>query len=334
MKRLVILDGYTTNPGDLSFKPFEEFGEVVAYDRTAQNETIERAKGCEIVLTNKTVFSRDVFAALPDLRYLGAMSTGYNVIDTKAAREFGVTVTNVPEYATFATAQMTIALLLELTNRVGSHSAHVREGAWAKSVDFCFTDGPMTELWGKTLGLYGYGRIARRAGLIASALGMRVIATSRTIEARLKNPAFSDTPSGGFLPEDDGLIAVTAEELLRQSDVISCHCPLTPETRDFIREENIAKMKDGVLLINTSRGPVFHEADVAAGLHAGKIGGVAVDVLSKEPMDPINPLLTAPNCIITPHIAWAPRETRQRLLDTVYQNIAAYKAGHPVNVVS
>ena len=334
MKRLVILDGYTTNPGDLSFKPFEEFGEVVAYDRTAQNETIERAKGCEIVLTNKTVFSRDVFAALPDLRYLGAMSTGYNVIDTKAAREFGVTVTNVPEYATFATAQMTIALLLELTNRVGSHSAHVREGAWAKSVDFCFTDGPMTELWGKTLGLYGYGRIARRAGLIASALGMRVIATSRTIEARLQNPAFSDTPSGGFRPEDDGLIAVTAEELLRQSDVISCHCPLTPETRDFIREENIAKMKDGVIILNNSRGPLIEERDLADALNSGKVFAAGLDVVSEEPIRTDNPLLSAKNCIITPHISWAPKESRQRLMDAAVANLAAWSSGKAQNVVN
>jgi len=328
MKRVVILDGYTTNPGDLSWNLFEELGELHVYDRTPASEILERVGDAEIVFTNKTPFTRETFASLPSLRYLGAMSTGYNVIDVEAARDFGVTVTFVPEYATYATAQMTIALLLELSNQVGRHNRLVHEGGWAKSVDFCFTDGPLTELWQKTLGLVGYGKIAGRVAKIAQALGMNVLATSRTIDARL---AAGDLVPGSV--NEDGVQYASFESILRDSDIISFHSPLTPETRGLINAQTISRMKDGVILINTARGPIFDEPAVAEALRNGKIAGVGVDVLSTEPPAPGNPMLTAPNCIITPHIAWAPKETRQRLLDTVYANVQSFLSGNPQNVV-
>ena len=256
------------------------------------------------------------------------MSTGYNVIDVEAAAEMGVTVTYVPEYATFATAQMTIALLLELTNQVGRHNRLVHEGGWAKSVDFCFTNGPLTELCHKTLGLVGYGKIARRVAVAAQALGMKVLATSRTIESRLLSGEVSSDKA-----DENGVYYTSFDTLLRNCDVISFHCPLTPATRDLVNTQTISCMKNSVLLINTSRGPVFKEKDVADALISGKVAGVAVDVLSTEPPPADNPLLSAPNCIITPHIAWAPKETRQRLLDTVYDNLRSFLSGNPQNVV-
>jgi glycerate dehydrogenase len=326
------------NPGDLSWEPFKKLGDFTVYDRTSPEQVFERIGDADIVLTNKTLFPAEVLEKLPALRYIGATSTGYNVIDIDAARRQGIMVTNVPEYATYATAQMTIALLLELTNRVGSHDQAVHEGAWQNSSDFCFTNGPMTELWGKTLGLIGYGRIAQRTGRIATALGMRVLANSRSIEDSLKKTLAENSAGDGkgnlLSVGDEDVILSSFDDLLKQSDVISCHCPLTPATNGLICADTIARMKDGVLLINTSRGPVLNEADVAAALRSGKIAGVAVDVLSTEPPSGANPLLSAPNCIITPHIAWAPRETRSRLLQTVYENIVAYLAGDPQNVVS
>lgn len=329
MRKLVVLDGYTANPGDLSWKPFEEFCEITVYDRTPEDKILSRIGDAEIVFTNKTPFTRRTFESLPNLKYLGAMSTGYNVIDVVAARETGVTVTFVPEYATYATAQMTIAHLLELSNQVGRHNRLVHEGGWARSVDFCFTDGPLTELLQKTLGLVGYGKIAGRVAVIAQALGMEVLATSRSIENRL---------ASGELPSDfeDGIGVkyVSFDDLLRRSDVISFHCPLTPETQGLVNNETISRMKNGVFLINTSRGPVLNENDVADALRTGKLAGAAVDVLSAEPPSADNPLLTAPGCIITPHIAWAPKETRQRLLNTVYDNLRAFLDGNPRNVVS
>lgn len=329
MKKMVVLDGYTANPGDLSWKPFEEFCEITVYDRTPDSEILSRIGDAEIVLTNKTPFTRETFERLPKLTYLGAMSTGYNVIDVEAAKDHGVTVTFVPEYATYATAQMTIAHLLELSNQVGRHNRLVHEGGWAHSVDFCFTAGPLTELWHKTLGLVGYGKIARRVAVTAQALGMTVVATSRSIESRLESGEFSPE-----MADDDGVFYASFDTLLQKSDMISFHCPLTPETKGLVNSENISRMKDGVFLINTSRGPVFEEKDVAQALASGKIAGAAVDVLSAEPPSADNPLLTAPNCIITPHIAWAPKETRQRLLDTVYDNLRDFLAGNPRNVVS
>ena len=327
--RIVVLDGYTANPGDLSWAPFEKFGEIQVYDRTLESEILSRIGSAEIVLTNKTPFTRETFAGLPNLKYLGAMSTGYNVIDVEAAKDMGVTVTFVPEYATYATAQMTIAHLLELSNQVGRHNRLVHEGGWSKSVDFCFTDGPLTELQNKTLGLVGYGKIARRVAVIAQALGMKVVAASRTIDKRLASGELSSCS-----PDSDGVYYASFDALLQSSDMISFHCPLTPETRGMVNKETISRMKNGVFLINTSRGPVFEEIDVAQALKSGKIAGAAVDVLSAEPPAGDNPMLTAPNCIITPHIAWAPRETRQRLLNTVYENLCSFVNGSPQNVVS
>ena len=329
MRKGVVLDGYTANPGDLSWKPFEEFCEITVYDRTPDAEIVSRIGDAEIVFTNKTPLTRMTLASLPNLKYLGAMSTGYNVIDVEAAKEMGVTVTFVPEYATYATAQMTIAHLLELSNQVGRHNRIVHEGGWERSVDFCFTSGPLTELLQKTLGLVGYGKIAGRVAAIAQALGMEVLATSRSIENRL---ASGELPSGH--KDDIGVKYVSFDELLRRSDVISFHCPLTPETQGLANRETISRMKNGAFLINTSRGPVLNENDVAEALRTGKLAGVAVDVLSTEPPSADNPLLTAPGCIITPHIAWAPKETRQRLLDTVYENLQAFLTGNPKNVVS
>lgn len=329
MRKAVVLDGHTANPGDLSWKPFEEFCEITVYDRTPDAEIVSRIGDAEIVFTNKTPLTRMTLARLPNLKYLGAMSTGYNVIDVEAAKEMGVTVTFVPEYATYATAQMTIAHLLELSNQVGRHNRIVHEGGWERSVDFCFTSGPLTELLQKTLGLVGYGKIAGRVAAIAQALGMEVLATSRSIENRL---ASGELPSG--FEDDIGVKYVSFDELLHRSDVISFHCPLTPETQGLANRETISRMKNGAFLINTSRGPVLNENDVAEALRTGKLAGVAVDVLSTEPPSADNPLLTAPGCIITPHIAWAPKETRQRLLDTVYENLRAFLTGNPKNVVS
>jgi len=329
MRKGVVLDGYTANPGDLSWKPFEEFCEITVYDRTPDAEIVSRIGDAEIVFTNKTPLTRMILASLPNLKYLGAMSTGYNVIDVVAAKEMGVTVTFVPEYATYATAQMTIAHLLELSNQVGRHNRIVHEGGWERSVDFCFTSGPLTELLQKTLGLVGYGKIAGRVAAIAQALGMEVLATSRSIETRL---ASGELPSG--FEDNIGVKYVSFDALLRRSDVISFHCPLTPETQGLANRETISRMKNGAFLINTSRGPVLNENDVAEALRTGKLAGVAVDVLSTEPPSADNPLLTAPGCIITPHIAWAPKETRQRLLDTVYENLRAFLTGNPQNVVS
>jgi len=328
MNKIVVMDGYTTNPGDLSWNPFEAYGELEVYDRTLPSDVLARIGDASIVLTNKTQFPRSTLERMPNLKYLGAMSTGYNVIDVEAARDLGITVTNIPEYATFATAQMTIALLLELTNRVGRHDRLVHEGGWARSVDFCFTDGPLTELWQKTMGLVGYGKIGKRVAAIAQALGMKVLVTSRSIEKRMQAGEISSEEAAV-----DGTYYADFDTLLKNSDIISFHCPLTPETTGLVNQNTISKMKDGVLLINTSRGPVFEEHDVAQALGTGKIAGAAVDVLSAEPADEKNPLLTAPNCIITPHIAWAPKETRQRLMDTAYENLSSYLSGNPQNVV-
>lgn len=328
MTKIVVTDGYTMNPGDLSWEPFMKLGDFHVYDRTSPEQVFERIGDADIVLTNKTLLPAEVLVKLPNLRYIGATSTGYNVIDIEAAISQGILVTNVPEYATFATAQMTIALLLELTNRAGSHNQMVHEGTWQTSADFCFTNAPLTELWGKTLGLIGYGRIAQRTAQIARALGMKVLANSRSIEANLKN-SLTENQTG-----EECILFTTFDNLLAQSDVISCHCPLTPATNGLLCSDTISRMKDGVLLINTSRGPVLKEEDVAAALQSGKIAGAAVDVLCTEPPSGSNPLLHAPNCIITPHIAWAPRETRDRLLHTVYENIVAYLDGKPQNVVS
>lgn len=324
MSKMVILDGYTMNPGDLSWAAFEEFGELTVYEQTPDALADERIGDADIVLTSKVVFDHRRLSAFPSLRYIGVLATGYNVIDAKSAAEFGITVTNIPEYATMATAQATVALLLELTNRVGHHDRLVHEGAWMKTPHFCFWDGPLLELSEKTLGLLGYGRIARRVARIARELGMNVIASGKP------------GSEGTALSEGDpaGPVLVSGEELLGKSDFVSLHCPLTEATRYLIDADRISRMKDGAYLINAARGPLLDEAAVADALRSGKLAGVAVDVLSVEPAKPDNPLLYAPNCIITPHIAWAPKETRERLIRTAVSNLRAFLSGKSENVVS
>ncbi len=323
MSKIVILDGYTMNPGDLSWSAFQEFGELSVYDQTPEHLADERIGDADIVLSSKVVFDRRRISAFPGLRYIGILATGYNVIDMKCATELEITVTNIPEYATMATAQATVALLLELTNRVGHHDRLVHDGFWMKTPHFCFWDGPLTELFEKTLGLIGYGRIARRVARIARELGMNVIASGKP------------GAEGTKLPEGDPAepVLVSREELFEKSDFLSLHCPLTDETRHMIDFESIARMKDGAYLINAARGPLLDEGAVADALRSGKLAGVAVDVLSVEPAKPENPLLYAPNCIITPHIAWAPKETRERLIQTAVSNLRAFLFGTPENVV-
>ena len=320
--KIVVLDGYTENPGDISWAPFEALGELVVYDYTAPSEIFERLEGVSVCLTNKTCFPKEVLEKLPDLKYIGCLSTGFNVVDVEYCREHGITVTNIPEYATFATAQMTIALLLEIANKAGHHSDLVHEGVWTRGRDFCFWDGTLTELYGKTLGLFGFGKIASRVSRIASALGMKVLACRRseiTEEMRKADPQVTFTDE---------------ETLWKESDVISFHCPLTPATTGLVNSETISKMKDGVILINTSRGPVLDEAAVAKALKSGKVAALGADVVSVEPIREDNPLLTSPNTYLTPHIAWAPKETRLRLMDVAAGNLSSYLKGSPVNVVS
>jgi len=324
MSKIVILDGYTMNPGDLTWAAFEEFGVLTVYEQTSDGLADERISDADILLTSKVVFDRRRLSAFPNLRYIGVLATGYNVIDVKSAAEFGITVTNIPEYATMATAQATIALLLELSNRVGHHDRLVHEGAWMKTPHFCFWDTPLIELDGKTLGLLGYGRIARRVARIARELGMNVIASGK--------PGSEGTVLPGGDPAGHALIS--GEELFEKSDFISLHCPLTEDTRHLINAASISRMKKGAYLINAARGQLLDEAAVADALRSGKLAGVAVDVLSVEPPKPDNPLLYAPNSIITPHIAWAPKETRERLIRTAVTNLRAFLSGKPENVVS
>ncbi len=319
--KIVILDGYTENPGDLSWEGFEQLGEVTVYDRTpsaqGNEEIIRRAKGAQVILVNKTVISAQTIAALkPELQYIGVLATGYNVVDVAAAAKYGVAVSNVPAYGTTAVAQFTMALLLELCHHVGEHAASVKAGEWSRCPDFCYWNTPMTELAGKTFGVIGFGRIGRATAQLASAFGMKVIAYSRSAKG------------------DGSVPMVSLDELLEKSDVISLHCPLFAETQGIINRENIAKMKDGVLILNTSRGPLICEEDLAQALESGKVAGAAVDVLTQEPPAEQNPLLGAKNCIVTPHIAWASRESRARLMDTAVQNLRAYLAGSPQNLVS
>ncbi|NLW88753.1 MAG: D-2-hydroxyacid dehydrogenase [Clostridiaceae bacterium] len=324
MKKIVVLDGYTMNPGDLSWSALEEFGRLTVYDQTPESMADERIGDAEIVLTSKVTFDRKRLCAFPGIKYIGVLATGYNVIDVQTAADLGITVTNIPEYATMATAQATIALLLELSNRVGHHDRLVHDGKWMQTPHFCFWDGPLIELSGKTLGLYGYGRIAKTVARVARELGMTVLACGRP------------GSEGTSLPEDDPAApsTVSKEELFKRSDFLSLHCPLTEQTYRLIDENAIRDMKDGAFLINAARGPLIDEKAVADALCAGKLSGVAVDVLSVEPAKPDNPLLYAPNCIITPHIAWAPLETRARLIRTAVSNLRAFLSDNPENVVS
>lgn len=316
--RIVVLDGYGMNPGDLSWKPLEELGDVTVYPRTMPAEVVGRSKDADVLLTNKVVLSRDVISALPALRYIGVLATGYNVVDTEAARERNVVVTNIPAYSTDSVAQMTFAHLLNITNRVGHYADLNREARWSRNPDFCYWDTPLPELAGRTMGIVGLGSIGSKVAHIALDFGMDVFALTS------KNSA--------SLPQ--GIHKTTLEGLLSVSDILSLHCPLTDATRGMIDSEAIAKMKRGAILINTSRGPLVDEQAVAAALRSGRLAAYGADVMCSEPPAADNPLLTAPNAFITPHIAWATYEARVRLMDTAVANLKAFVDGCPVNVVN
>lgn len=315
--KIVSLDGAALNPGDLSWTCFEEFGEINVYPRTlSEKETIARIGNADIVLLNKVPITKGVLDACPSIKLICCLATGYNVVDIEAAKAKGVPVCNVPAYSTQAVAQFTIGLLLELCHRIGHHDRLVHEGAWEQCPNFCFWNTPQMELAGKTMGIIGFGRIGQAVGAIARALGMKVLAYSRSHRS------------------DVAVDYVDLDTLLAQSDVVSLHCPLFPETQALINKDTIAKMKDGAILLNTSRGPVIDEQAVTEALESGKLRGAAMDVVSEEPIRCDNPLLKAPNCILTPHMAWAPIETRQRILDITVESIRGYLSGRPVNVVN
>jgi glycerate dehydrogenase len=315
--RLTILDAFTADPGDLSWAGLESLAACTFHDRTAPAEVLVRAQDAELVITNKTVLSGDTIRSLSKLKYIGVLATGYNVVDVAAAKERGIVVTNVPGYSTSSVAQTVLALLLELTHRVGHHAQTVREGRWSQCPDFCYWDGTLVELSGRTLGILGYGTIGERVAKVALALGMNVIANRRT---------WKEEPIKGVIP-------VSQEEVFTQSDVLSLHCPLTEDTKHIINAQNIAKMKRSALLINTARGPLVNEAELAAALNEGRLAGAGLDVLSAEPPPADNPLLTAKNCYITPHIAWASKEARERLISVATENVRAFLDGTPQNVV-
>jgi glycerate dehydrogenase len=317
--KIVVLDGYALNPGDLSWEGLKQLGEVIVHERTAYTEIAERCAGATAVLTNKTPLDEATLNKLPDLKYIGVLATGYNIINTEVCKQKGIVVSNVPGYGTTSVAQFTIALLLELCHHVQKHSDAVMAGKWSRSADWCFWDYPLTELAGKTLGIIGFGNIGKKVADMATAFDMNIIATGRTRpgQSHRKNFRWVDLP-----------------ELLQQSDVISIHCPLTPETQGLINKENLKKMKPSAFLLNTSRGPIIVDTDLADALNNNVIAGAGIDVLSVEPPPADNPLFKAKNCIITPHIAWATKEARARLMDTVVNNLSAFINNKPVNVVN
>ncbi len=318
--KIVILDGYTENPGDLSWEALTQYGEVSVYDRTPYEEAeiIRRIGDAEVVFTNKCPITKNVIDACPGMKYISVLATGYNVIDYKYAAEKGIPVSNVPSYGTASVGQFAIAMLLEICHHVQRHSDAVHDGRWENNDDWCFWDYPLIELAGKTIGIIGFGRIGQVTGRIAKAMGMRVLAAGSR-----------PTPEGQQIAEYTDVDAV-----LSQSDVIALHCPLFPNTQGIINKDNIAKMKDGVIIINNSRGGLVVEQDLADALNSGKVYAAAVDVVSTEPIKGNNPLLTAKNCIITPHISWAPKEARQRIMDCSESNLKSYIAGAPANVIN
>ena len=319
--KIVVLDGYTENPGDLSWEELGKLGELKVYDRTSltdENEAIERIGDAEIDFTNKTPITKKVIDACPGMKFISLLATGYNVVDYVYAREKGIPVTNVPTYGTASVGQFAIALLLEICHHIGHHNESVHAGNWENCADWCYWDYPLIELDGKTLGVIGFGRIGQTTGKIAKALGMKVLAYDS-------------------YPNDFGRAIgeyVDLDTLLAQSDVIAVHCPLFPETQGIINKDNIAKMKDGVIILNNSRGPLVVEQDLADALNSGKVAAAGLDVVSTEPIKGDNPLLKAKNCIITPHISWAPKESRQRIMDCAVANAKAYIDGAPINVVN
>lgn len=316
--KIIVLDGHTLNPGDLSWDGLEKLGKVTVYDRTTKADVIQRIGDAEIVFTNKTAITKEILTVCQQIKYIGVLATGYNVVDVVAAAERGITVTNIPTYGTDAVSQFAIALLMELCHRIGDHSRSVFSGDWANNPDWCYWNYPLIELSGKTMGIIGFGKIGQRTGHIVQALGMKVLASDIN-----KYPEL----------ESETCQYVTQDELFAVADVIILHCPLFDETRGIINAKNIAKMKNGVLIINNSRGQLIVEDDLRDALNSGKVGGAAVDVVSTEPIKLTNPLLQAKNIIITPHISWAPRESRQRLMDIAVDNLACYLKGEQRNVV-
>ena len=319
--KIVVLDGYTLNPGDLSWDDLKALGDCTVYGRTSLTDTAEiisRIGSAQIVFTNKTPLTREILDAC-NVKYIGVLATGYNVVDTAAAKELNIPVTNVPDYSTAAVAQAAFALLLEICNRVAHHSQAVHAGRWTNSPDFCFWDYPLIELAGKTMGIIGFGRIGQTTAKLAQAFGMKVIAfaPSRQVGTKLGDCSFVDL-----------------DTLFASSDVIALHCPLFPSTQGIICAETIAKMKDGVIILNNGRGGLVVEADLRAALDSGKVAAAGVDVVSSEPIKSDNPLLGAKNCFITPHISWASKESRTRLMNIAVDNLKAWLAGNPVNVVN
>lgn len=317
--KIVVLDGYTLNPGDLDWGGLEQLGALEVHDRTAPEDIVARAEGADAVLVNKARLTPEMLQSLPELKYIGVLATGYDNVPVTAARERGIVVANVPNYGTHAVAQFTIGLMLELSQRFGAHDAAVKRGDWASCPDFCFTVSTLVELAGKTLGLVGLGAIGKQVARVAQAMDMRVLATG------------SKGAAGTAVM---GVQRVELSQLLEESDIISLHCPLTPDTRQLINADRISQMKRTAMLINTARGALVQEEELAAALNSGRIAGAALDVLAAEPPVAGNPLLTARNCIITPHIAWAAYEARSRLLQTVVDNLQAFMQGKPINVVS
>jgi glycerate dehydrogenase len=317
--KIVVLDGATLNPGDLTWDTLAEHGELSVFDRTPPESVVERIGNAEIVFTNKTLITREHIAASPCVRFIGVLATGYNVVDIHYARDKGIDVCNIPTYGTMSVAQFATALLLELCHHVGRHNDHVHAGNWARCKEFCYWLNPLMELDGKTLGLIGFGRIGQAFARIAQALGMNILVHDKAVDKRLENAAVK---------------YVTLDELYAGADIISLHCPLFDDNKGMINREAIARMKPGVMLINTSRGPLINEQDLADALVSGRVAGAAVDVLSSEPPKADNPLLKAPNCIVTPHIAWASIEARRRMMRIAVENLVSFENGTPQNVVN
>ena len=318
MRKIIVLDGYAANPGDLSWKPLEEWGELTVYDRTAPSEVVERARGAEIVMTNKVNIGADIISQLPELKMINVLATGYNVVDIEAARNAGVIVCNIPAYSTDSVAQLTFAHILNIVNQIGHYAEENRQGRWSRNPDFCYWDSPLHELSGKTLGIVGLDHIGSKVARLARDFGMEVYAFT--------------SKNSSSLPE--GIQKTTMEGLFGVSDILTLHCPLTPTTRELINRETLRKMKQGAILINTGRGPLVNEEDVAEALRDGHLGAYGADVMCQEPPEATNPLLSCPNAFITPHIAWATVEARKRLMDIAVANVKAYVAGEAVNVVN
>lgn len=315
--KITVLDGYGLNPGDLSWDGMKALGELTVYDRTPAHLTAERGKDSEVLITNKTVIDEDIISRLPKLKYIGVLATGYNVVDVKAARLHGITVTNIPAYSTMSVVQMVFALILAITNRVEHYTRLNHDGRWSSNPDFCYWDTPLTEIAGKTIGIIGLGNIGKRVADVALAFGMKAVAFTSKDQSEIR----------------EGIVKSSLNRLLRESDIVTLHCPLAETTKHIINKDTLSLMKEGAILINTGRGPLIDEYAVADALKNGRLGAFGADVLSTEPPAADNPLLTAPNAFITPHIAWATREARERLMQIATDNLAAFLTGKPANTV-